>query len=134
MQKFISAYLSSAVVFLSIDAVWLTVMSNLLYRPVLGDILLQKPNLTPAAVFYAIFIFGIVYFAVMPALRAGDWTLALLNGALLGAVAYATYDLTNEATLKNWQTKLSVIDILWGSALTGVAATAGYFGAMFWSR
>lgn len=134
MQKYISAYLSTAVVFLSIDAIWLTVMSNLLYRPVLGDMLLQKPNLTPAAVFYAIFVFGIVYFAVMPALRAGDWTLALINGALLGAVAYATYDLTNEATLKNWQTKLSIIDILWGSALTAVAATAGYFATAFWTR
>ncbi len=134
MQKFLYAYFSSAVIFLSIDAVWLAVMGNLLYRPVLGDMLLQKPNLTAAAVFYVIYIFGVVYFAVLPALKAGDWTLALINGALLGAVAYATYDLTNQATLKNWATKLTVIDILWGSALTAVAATGSYFFTSYFSR
>ncbi len=123
------AYVTAGVVFLAIDAVWLTVMANNLYRPLLGDKLMEQFSLTPAVLFYLIYIAGIVIFAIGPALAKGRWQHATLMGAALGFVAYSTYDLTNQATLRDWPVAITVADIIWGTVLTGIAATCGFLVA-----
>lgn len=109
-----------------IDAVWLSVVANKFYKDQLGPLLLEKPNMVAAVLFYVIFVVGIVVFAVMPAVAAGDWKVALGYGALLGLVAYATYDLTNLATLKGFPVKIVIVDLIWGTVLTGTVATLTY--------
>jgi uncharacterized membrane protein len=127
MKAWLTSYVSAGVVFLAIDAVWLTTMTGLLYRPMLGDLIAAKPRLGPAVAFYLIYIAGVVTFAVMPALASGRWTTALFFGAALGLVAYATYDLTNQATIQSWPLVVTLADLAWGSVLTATAATAAYF-------
>jgi uncharacterized membrane protein len=131
MLKFSVAYGSAAVTFLILDAIWLSTMTGLLYRPVLGPILAEQVRLIPAIVFYVLFIAGIVYFGIAPALAADKWTTALVNGAIFGLLAYATYDLTNHATLELWTTKITVVDMIWGSFVSGAASTAGFFAAQW---
>ena len=82
--------------------------------------------MAPAAAFYLLYVAGILFFAVFPALATGRWTTALGRGAALGLVAYATYDLTNAATLRGWSTTVTIADLCWGTALTALAATVGY--------
>lgn len=129
MIKYVAAYLGAGLTFAAIDFVWLTTMTDRLYKPVLGPIMLDKPDMKAAVAFYLISIAGTVFLAIAPALKEGNWTRAALNGAVLGFVAYATYDLTNQATLAVWQTKLTIIDLIWGTTLTMVSATGGYFAA-----
>jgi len=129
MIKYIAAYLGAGLTFAAIDAVWLTTMTDRLYKPVLGPILADKPDMKAAVIFYLVSIFGTVFLAIAPALKEGNWTRAALNGAVLGFVAYATYDLTNQATLNVWSTKLTIIDLCWGTTLTTVSALGGYFAA-----
>lgn len=90
--------------------------------------MLEKPLLGVAFTFYLLYVIGIVYFAVMPALETDSWVRAMTSGALLGLIAYATYDLTNLATLRGWSVKLSMMDTAWGTFVTSIAVTAGYFG------
>lgn len=120
------AYVTILVPFAIADAIWLTVMGSRLYRPTLGDILLPGLNAPPAVVFYLLYPIGILVFAVLPALKAGSVSPALLYGALFGALAYATYDLTNYATLRNWTLLISVLDIAWGAVATAFAAVVAY--------
>ena len=129
MLKYVVAYLGAGLTFAAIDAVWLTTMAGRLYRPVIGPLMADKPNMTAAVIFYLISIGGIVFLAIVPALKEAAWTRALLNGAVLGFVAYATYDLTNQATLSVWSTRLTIIDLCWGTTLTAVASVGGYFAA-----
>ena len=129
MIKYVFAYLGAGITFAVIDAVWLTTMTDRFYKPVLGPILADKPDMRAAVLFYLISIAGTVFLAIAPALKDGSWTRAAINGAALGFVAYATYDLTNQATLAVWQTKLTVVDLIWGTVLSTAAATAGYFAA-----
>jgi uncharacterized membrane protein len=120
------AYIATGLVFLAIDAIWLTVAAQRLYRPLMGDMLVDGFRLAPAALFYLIYIAGIVVFAIAPALASERWTTATSYGAFLGFFAYATYDLTNQATLKNWPLAVTIADLCWGTFLTAVAATAGF--------
>lgn len=129
MIKYVAAYLGAGLTFAAIDFVWLTTMTNRLYKPVIGPIMADKPDMKAAVAFYLISIAGTVFLAIAPALKEGNWTRAAINGAVLGFVAYATYDLTNQATLSVWQTKLTVIDLMWGTVLTTLSATGGYFAA-----
>ncbi|NWE52511.1 DUF2177 family protein [Brevundimonas sp. P7753] len=129
MLKYVVAYLGAGLTFAAIDAVWLTTMADRLYRPVIGPLMADKPNMTAAVIFYLISIGGIVFLAIVPALKEAAWTRAFLNGAVLGFVAYATYDLTNQATLSVWSTRLTIIDLCWGTTLTAVASVGGYFAA-----
>ena len=129
MIKYVAAYLGAGLTFAAIDFVWLTTMTDRLYKPVLGPIMADKPDMKAAVAFYLISIAGTVFLAIAPALTEGNWTRAALNGAVLGFVAYATYDLTNQATLAVWQTRLTIIDLIWGTTLTMVSATGGYFAA-----
>ena len=129
MIKYVAAYLGAGLTFAAIDFVWLTTMTNRLYKPVIGPIMADKPDMKAAVAFYLISIAGTVFLAIAPALKEGNWTRAAINGAALGFVAYATYDLTNQATLAVWQTKLTIIDLIWGTTLTMLSATGGYFAA-----
>ncbi|MCW0046790.1 DUF2177 family protein [Brevundimonas sp. BT-123] len=129
MIKYVAAYLGAGLTFAAIDFVWLTTMTNRLYKPVIGPIMADKPDMKAAVAFYLISIAGTVFLAIAPALKEGNWTRAAINGAALGFVAYATYDLTNQATLAVWQTKLTIIDLIWGTSLTMLSATGGYFAA-----
>lgn len=121
------AYAAILVPFCLLDAVWLTVMGKALYKPTLGDILLQNVNLPPAIAFYLIYPVGILMFGVLPGLKAGSVTPAILYAALFGALAYATYDLTNYATLRNWTLQITLLDVAWGAFASGVAATVSYY-------
>jgi len=118
-------FLVVAAAFAVIDAIWLKTM-NPFYRGQIGELLADRPNLGYAVVFYVIYIAGIVFFALRPALDGGSWLSAVGYGAGLGAFAYATYDLTNAATLKTWPLQLIVVDILWGAVLTALATLAGW--------
>jgi uncharacterized membrane protein len=119
-----AAYGLAAIAFLGLDAVWLTTMADRLYRPALGNLMVDKFELAPAAAFYLVYVAGIVGFAVAPAVAAGSATGALLRGAALGLVAYATYDLTNQATVRNWPWSVTLADLAWGTVATGLAAWA----------
>jgi uncharacterized membrane protein len=123
----IIAYVVTALVFGGLDFVWLSSTGATLYKPVLGDLVLDKPRLAPAAVFYVLYIFGLVWFAILPGLEAGRWSKALINGVLFGLVAYATYDLTNQATLKVWSMRITLIDLGWGAFASATACTVSYF-------
>ena len=122
MTQYIAAYFIAAIIFGILDYLWLSNMAGTLYRPVIGEIMADEFRKAPAMIFYAIYLFGIVWFGIKPALASGQWTTALLNGALFGGIAYATYDLTSQAVLKVWSTKISLYDIAWGAFATGVTA------------
>jgi uncharacterized membrane protein len=124
--KLISLYAITTAVFFAIDFVWLSVATKYVYAPRLGDLLAEKPNLPVAAAFYLFYVVGILALAVIPGLREGAIAGALWRGALFGMLAYATYDLTNLATIQGWPWQVSVIDIVWGTALNTVVAAAGY--------
>jgi len=119
-----AGYMTALVVFVVVDAAWLSVMGNLLYRPTLGDILVPTLRVAPAIVFYAVFPVGILVFAVMPALKADTVSTAVLYGLRFGALAYATYDLTNYATLRNWNLLITMLDLAYGAVATAAAAAA----------
>ncbi|KEQ08418.1 MULTISPECIES: DUF2177 family protein [Pseudorhizobium] len=121
------AYVSTAIVFLGIDALWLGRVATTYYRGWIGNMMLEQPNFAAAAVFYLVYVAGVVYFAVMPALNGGGWTQAAIAGAILGFIAYGTYDMTNLATLKNWPIIMTVVDMSWGTILTSFAAVMGFF-------
>lgn len=127
MFQYAVAYVASAVVFLALDFVWLTVASRLLYKPQLGDLLAPNPNLAVAALFYLFYVVGVVVLVVMPAYNARSLGMAIGFGALLGFVAYGTYDFTNLSTIRGWPVLVTVVDLAWGTFLTAVASTAGYF-------
>lgn len=129
MKTVIIAYLATGLAFLVVDAIWLSTMADLLYRPLMGDKLEPTFKLAPAVIFYLIYVAGIVWFAVLPALAAGGLGKAALNGALLGLVCYATYDLTNQATLRDWPLAVTLADIPWGAFVTAVGASAGFLAA-----
>jgi uncharacterized membrane protein len=134
MKTSIIAYIGAAVVMLALDAVWLTLTANSLYRPLIGELMLDGFRPVPAFAFYALYLCGVVIFAIRPALARGRWTTALALGALFGFFAYATYDLTNQATLKIWATAITLADMAWGSVLTALTATGGYLAAARWAK
>ena len=124
-MAYVIAYISTAVIFFGLDFIWLT-RSIGFYRKHIGELLLDKPNLTAAGLFYVFYIAGIVYLAVVPNLQNGSWASAALAGAVVGFLAYGTYDMTNLSTLKDWSVTVVVVDLIWGTFLTSVAATGAY--------
>ena len=125
-MTYVVAYIATAVVFLGLDAIWLSKVALGMYRQELGGVLLDKPNLPIAGAFYLLYVAGIVILAIVPALADGGWLKALLMGAVLGLVAYGTYDITNLSTLKGYTVRIALTDLAWGTALTAVSATIGY--------
>ena len=128
MLQFIVAYLVTAFVFLGIDVIWLSRVATNFYSEQLSGLLLETPRFGIAGAFYALYVVGIVIFAVVPGLRANSALAAASLGALFGFFAYATYDMTNYATLKGWSPAVVVVDITWGTILTGTSALLGYLG------
>ena len=126
-MKWIIAYLAAAVSFGILDALWLRWAGPNLYRPVMGEIMAEDFRVVPAAVFYFLYLLGMMWFAVKPGLAAGNVGTAILNGALLGALCYATFDLTSQAVMKTWATHVTVIDIFWGTFATATAAGIATF-------
>jgi uncharacterized membrane protein len=125
-MPYVIAYVSTAVVFFALDYLWLTRIAIGFYRQHIGGLLLASPNFAAAGIFYLFYVVGLIYFAVMPAMSVGSVVTALVNGALLGLLAYGTYDMTNLATLKGWSLQVSLVDMAWGAFLSATAAAAGY--------
>ena len=125
--KLIISYLLTTIVFFAVDMVWLGFIAKNLYKKYLGSFLSDKVNWPAAIIFYLLFIIGIFYFSILPAVEKNSLAKAVISGALFGFFTYATYDLTNLATLKNWPLPIVFIDIIWGAVLTGIVSTAGFF-------
>ena len=125
--KLAALYAITTVVFFALDFVWLSTATSRIYAPYLGDLLSKTPKLGVAAAFYLFYVVGILALAVVPGLREGAMVGALWRGALFGLLAYATYDLTNLATIRDWPWQVSVIDMIWGTSLNSVVAVAGYY-------
>lgn len=125
-MRFVAGYIVFLVAFGICDAVWLSTMASRLYRPALGDMLLDQIRYIPAALFYLGFPLGVVHFALMPALRDGSGSTALINGALLGLLAYATYDLTNYTTLRAWTLTITLADVAYGAVVVGACTWVAY--------
>jgi uncharacterized membrane protein len=127
-MTFIAGYLVFLVSFGVIDLIWLSIMAGRLYRPALGEMLLDRIRVAPALLFYFAFPAGLVHFALMPALQAGSATAAFGNGALLGLLAYGTYDLTNYATLRRWTLTITLADLVYGTLVAAISTLAAYGG------
>lgn len=126
MGNFFQLAAVAAVTFVAIDAVWLGVIARGLYRSHLGTMLREQPQMVAAASFYILYILALVFFVIQPAIEKSSWQYALFAGAFFGLVAYATYDLTNLATLKNWPLKITLIDLAWGACISGIVSLTAY--------
>ncbi|MEI6267105.1 MAG: DUF2177 family protein [bacterium] len=124
-MKELLLYISTVPIFFAIDMLWIGVIAKDLYFKTIPG-LSPQPNWFAAIIFYLLYIIGILIFAVLPNLDKG-WQQALIYGALFGFFAYATYDLTNYAVMKSWPLSITLIDLAWGTTLTGMVATASYF-------
>ena len=122
MTKYILSYVVTLIFFLAIDLVWLGWIARPLYVAEIGSLLRKEPKLIAAATFYLMFAAGLMAFAVIPGLNANSATHAMLFGALLGLVAYGTYDLTNLAVLNGYTVRMAIVDLVWGTVLSGVTA------------
>jgi len=124
LSKYIIGYAAAFFSMLVIDLLWLGVIAKPLYQRGIGHLMADSPNLTAAALFYIIYPIGLMIFAVLPNAAQGNWVAVAMSAALFGFFAYATYDLTNLATLNNWPVSLSVLDVAWGTFVSAVAAVA----------
>lgn len=132
MTRYAITYGAAAAFFLTADFCWLGFIAPDLYRSQIGHLVAPDFKLGPAIAFYATYLGGLVYFAARPAISAGDWRRAILPGAILGLVAYGTYDFTNWAVMRDWPAAITFIDLAWGIVLTASAATAGAAAAIRW--
>jgi uncharacterized membrane protein len=123
----IKIYLIAVIVFFVIDMLWLGIIAKKFYQNQIGSLMKKDINWTAAIIFYLLFVGGVVFFAINPAIQENSWIQALYLGALFGFITYMTYDLTNLATLKNWPLKLTIVDILWGTVLAMLVSTITYF-------
>jgi uncharacterized membrane protein len=123
MKTFVIAYIFSLLPMLAIDSVWLATMSKRFYAARIGSLMAEKPRVAPAVVFYLVYLLGVSLLVVVPAVndKAG-YLEVVLRGALLGLVAYATYDLTNQATLREWPVVVTAVDLVWGTLLTATVS------------
>jgi uncharacterized membrane protein len=126
----IGTYAITLVIFFAIDLVWLGVVAKNFYRQHIGHLLSADVNWPAALLFYALYIGGIVFFAIKPAFETGSAARALAHGAVFGLIAYATYDLTNQATMRDWPVLVTVVDLVWGTVLTGTVAFLSYHASI----
>ncbi len=126
MRRYLAAYAAVAVVMVVLDFLWLGVIARSMYVNGIGHLMAERPNLPVVALFYVIYPLGITVFAVTPPGPAAGLRETLVSGTLFGFFAYATYDLTNLATLKHWPALIAMVDVTWGSMVTGIAAGAGH--------
>lgn len=126
MMRYLKLYLVSLVVFLAIDMLWLGLVASSFYQQQLGFIMAPVVNWFVAAIFYLLFIAGILFFVVVPGLESNSLKHTLLRAAFFGLITYATYDLTNLATLKDWPVLLTVVDLIWGTVLSVLVSYIGF--------
>lgn len=126
MAYHLKLYLSTLAVFFTIDMLWLGLVARTFYRKHLGFLMAPEPNWLAAVIFYLLFIIGILIFVVLPGLEAGSLRATLLRAALFGLITYATYDLTNLATLKDWPIIITVVDMIWGTVLSVLVSYAAF--------
>jgi uncharacterized membrane protein len=126
-MKYAIYYVSVLVVCAAVDFIWLSTTTSRLYQPVMGDMLAPQPRLPAAVAFYLLYALGVTIFVGAPALKTGKWSNATVYGALFALFCYMTYDLTNQATLRNWSIVLTLSDIAWGMFLTALSATVALF-------
>ena len=119
-------YIVTFLIFIGIDLLWLGVVAKNFYFNQIGFIMRSSPNWSAALAFYALFVFGLVYFVVNPALEKSSFKYALVSGLLFGLITYSTYDLTNLATLKDWPIYVTIVDLVWGTALGGIVSSLSY--------
>ena len=127
VTKILLTYFFTSIVFFIIDIIWLGLIAKNLYAKYLGQFLSEQVNWTAAIIFYLIFIAGIMIFAIYPAVEKSSLMHAIIYGVLFGFFTYSTYDLTNLATMKDWPMNIVIIDIAWGSALSGLVSLSGYY-------
>lgn len=133
MPSPVIAYLAAAATFFAFDLVWLSLAVPRLYKPLLGTLLRDSPNLPVAAAFYLVYVVGLVVFAVLPAANTNNALTAIGLGALLGLVAYGTYDFTNLSTIRDWPALVSVVDLAWGIFVSAAAALAGFAAVRYFA-
>ena len=124
---FIKLYLIALPIFMAFDMVWLGLVAKNFYAKQVGFLMRSSINWTAAILFYLLFIGGLVLFVIAPAVEKKSWIHALLLGAIFGLITYATYDLTNLATLKNWPLAVTIVDLAWGAVLGGSVSAIAYF-------
>jgi len=124
---FIKLYFISFPIFLAIDMLWLGLVAKNFYAKYIGYLMAKTPNLWAALIFYLIFIAGLIFFVITPALDKKMWTHALLAGVFFGLITYATYDLTNLATIKDWPLLVTIVDLLWGMFVSAAVSVATFF-------
>jgi uncharacterized membrane protein len=125
MTRYVAAYATTSFAMVALDLIWLGVIARPFYQQGIGHLMAERPNLAAAALFYAVFALGLVVFAIAPHAATAGWPKAAWSGALFGFFAYATYDLTNLATLRGWPLGLSAVDMAWGTAVGACCAAAG---------
>jgi uncharacterized membrane protein len=135
-MKILPVYFVALAIFLALDALWLGVIARNFYASRMGSLMLEQPRWGVAVVFYLLFVVGLVYFVIGAHVASGDWRAAALNGALFGFFCYLTYDATNLAVLKSYDTTVAIVDTIWGTVLGGVVSglTVILVNAMGWAR
>ena len=128
-MSYVVAYVAGLVFFLAVDVVWIKYVMKPIFDAHVGDLLAEQVRLSVAAGFYLLYIAGAVYFAVAAGLRGGGWGIVALNGAILGFLAYGTYEATNMATLRGWSWTMVAVDVTWGTVITALTALVGYGAA-----
>ncbi len=126
-MAYISSYITALLVFFFVDMVWLSTMVPRLYKPTIGDMMASSVHIAPAVAFYLLYPVGLVIFAINPALKNGSISTALIIGATFGLFTYGTYNLTNQATLRNWSTGLTLADMGWGCVLGAITAASAFW-------
>jgi uncharacterized membrane protein len=127
MIEYLKIYGIAFVVFITIDLIWLVLIAKNLYKKYLGFIMSPTPQWSAAILFYLLYLTGMVFFVIHPALIKQSWKFALFAGMFFGLITYATYDLTNLATLKDWPVLITVIDLVWGSVLGGLVSVVTWW-------
>lgn len=130
-MDFVKVYLVAVIIFFGIDLIWLGLVAQRFYQNQIGFLLRSSVNWPAAIVFYLLYISGLVYFAIYPAVTGGSWQTALFTGAFFGFITYATYDLTNLATLKNWPLLVTIVDLAWGTFLGATVSVATFSAVRF---
>lgn len=126
MTRYLKLYLVSLAAFFAIDMLWLGLAARSFYQQQLGFLMTPNPNWFVAVLFYLLFVIGLLFFVIVPGLKANSLKTTLLKAALFGLITYATYDLTNLATLKDWPALLSIVDMLWGTVLSVLVSFVGF--------
>lgn len=127
MWEFIKMYLIAFAVFMVIEGIWLVVVAKDFYKKEIGYIMSKTPKIVPAIIFSLVFVFGLVFFVIYPALLKNSWQYAVLVGMLFGLITYSTYDFTNHANLEGWPLKVTIVDLIWGAAMSSIVSTVSFF-------